>query len=323
MKIIKYTKKQESLWNNLLEKSKNGTFLINRSFMEYHQDRFNDHSLLIENNKGKIIALFPANVVQKTIYTHQGLTYGGLILSREIGLLEVIESFHTLLIYFYKNGIENIIYKCIPIFYHRSLSLEDQYVLFLLNASLYRIDTNAVLNLTVPYKFQKRRERGVKKAKENNIVIKEENSFIDFWNEILVPNLKQRYNLKPTHTINEISLLKQRFPNNVLQFNVYQESKIIAGTTLFCSYDTVHAQYIATNEAGKKTGALDLLFSFLIKIKFKGKKYFSFGNSNEHEGRYLNKGLNEWKESFGTTTIPSSFYSINTSAYINLQPFIN
>jgi len=323
MKIIKYTKAHKASWNNFLDNSKNGTFLLYRDFMEYHQDRFKDHSLLIENKKGKIIAILPANEKENTIYSHQGLTYGGLILSKNIGLLEVIKLFYLILTYYNEHNIREIIYKCIPSFYHKKPSFEDQYVLFLLNASLFRIDTNAILNLKQPFKFQKRRERGVKKAKENRVTIQETHNLNDFWKEVLSPNLKKRYNIQPTHSIQEISLLKEKFPDNILQFNVYKGNNIIAGTTIFCKDNTVHAQYIAANEMGKQFGALDLLFDFLIKVKFKDKNYFSFGNSNENEGRYLNKGLNEWKESFGSTTMPSLFYSIETDSYSNLKSFLN
>ena len=42
--------------------SKNGTFLFLRAYMDYHSDRFHDHSLMFHNEKGKLIAVLPANI---------------------------------------------------------------------------------------------------------------------------------------------------------------------------------------------------------------------------------------------------------------------
>ena len=52
----------EKEWNTFLNHAKNTTFLFNRNFMDYHKERFIDHSLLIYNDIEKLIACFPANV---------------------------------------------------------------------------------------------------------------------------------------------------------------------------------------------------------------------------------------------------------------------
>lgn len=47
--------------------------------MDYHEDRYCDHSLLIFK-KDKLIALLPANKRSDvTISSHDGLNYGGLL----------------------------------------------------------------------------------------------------------------------------------------------------------------------------------------------------------------------------------------------------
>lgn len=46
--------------------------------MDYHADRFQDASLMIYR-KGQLYALLPANRLNNILYSHQGLTYGGLI----------------------------------------------------------------------------------------------------------------------------------------------------------------------------------------------------------------------------------------------------
>jgi len=40
IEVIKYTSDKNEEWNEFIQKSKNGTFLFYRDFIEYHQDRF-------------------------------------------------------------------------------------------------------------------------------------------------------------------------------------------------------------------------------------------------------------------------------------------
>ena len=46
MQIKKYCDEDKKVWNEFLKNSKNGIFMFNRDFMEYHKDRFTDNSLL-------------------------------------------------------------------------------------------------------------------------------------------------------------------------------------------------------------------------------------------------------------------------------------
>src|SRR5690606_322464 len=103
-----------------------------------------------------------------------------------------------------------------------------------------------------------------------------------------------------------------RFQENIKQFNVYKEGQIVAGATVFETSTVAHAQYISANEIGRKTGGLDLLFHYLLE-HFSHKKYFDFGISNEAQGMKVNKGLLNWKESYGGRSIAHDFYEIDTA----------
>jgi hypothetical protein len=45
----------------------------------------------------------------------------------------------------------------------------------------------------------------------------------------LIPNLSGRHNAEPVHSLEEIARLKELFPDNILQFNVYHNDAIVAG----------------------------------------------------------------------------------------------
>ena len=135
----------------------------------------------------------------------------------------------------------------------------------------------------------------------------------------LIPNLKLKHSVSPVHTLTEIKLLKKNFNNQIRQFNVYDQEKLIAGATIFESKKTAHVQYISSDSSKNTSGSLDFLFSHLIGDIFKSKEFFDFGNSNENNGESINKGLIYWKEGFGAKSITQDFYKIETNNYTNLD----
>jgi len=320
MEVVRYTKEYFTQWNDFLAVAKNSTFLFHRNFCEYHADRFQDHSLLLFQNN-KLVAIFVANQIGEEIYSHSGLTYGGLIISTHIKLSLVLACFHNLLKYYNELGIKKIIYKQIPAFYHSSPTFEDEYALFLANAMLIRRDTSFVVDLRKPIDFQQRRNRSIKKAQQEQVKIVETSQFSAFWNEILIPNLQDRFGVKPVHSLQEITSLQEKFPQNIRQFNAILDNKIIAGATIFENNKVAHAQYIASNDLGKNNGALDLLFDVLIKDIYKNFDYFSFGISNEQQGKILNQGLADWKEGFGADVWIHNFYEIAPIYYTNISTY--
>lgn len=313
--IQKYSGEHHKEWNQFVAHAKNATFLFHRDFMEYHQDRFDDFSLLIFDDKKKLKAILPANKVGNTLYSHQGLTYGGLILNQKSKLQDVMEMMHTLLVFLNENNISSLQLKQLPAIYHESPSDEMEYLSFILNAKLERRDSLSVINLETDFSYSKDRKNGIKRGFKNKLLVKEEMNFELFWNEILIPNLAQKHQTKPVHSLEEITFLKSKFPNNIRQFNVYKEGKIIAGTTIFESDFVAHSQYISADDSKNITGSLDFLHNHLITSTFRNKKYFDFGISNENQGKNINQGLLFWKEGFGARIIVQNFYEIETKNY--------
>ena len=122
--------------------------------------------------------------------------------------------------------------------------------------------------------------------------------------------LGARYDLRPVHSAEEITMLAGRFPDNIKLFTARRQQQMLAGVIIYESRNVAHAQYIAANEEGKQTGALDLILSYLINEYYADTKYFDFGISTEDDGRYLNLGLVENKESFGARAIVHDFYEL-------------
>lgn len=301
-------------WNAFIGQAKNATFLFHRDFMEYHKDRFRDYSLIVLDGE-KWVAALPANVVDNEVFSHQGLTYGGLVYKEKVKLASVIEIFKNILSFLNDNKMEKLQVKLIPSIYHQKPAEELNYALFLAKAHLIRRDSMAVIDMSKKLLIANGRKEGIKKGQKNKLEIREVDDFEEFWNEILIPNLVKKHQAKPVHSLDEIIKLEALFPDNIRQFNVYENDIIVAGTTIFESNDVAHCQYISGKEDKNELGGLDLLFYQLISETFKNKPFFDFGTSNENQGRKLNNGLSFWKESFGASTITHDFYEVKTSNY--------
>ena len=316
--VRQYQESDYGNWNSFIGQAKNATFLFHRDFMEYHKERFQDNSLVILDSD-TWVAILPANRVGSEAFSHQGLTYGGLVYNDKIILASIVTVFKSILAFLNQNKIEKLILKTTPSIYHQKPAEELLYALFLAEAKLIRRDTLSVIDLKKEFSFSKIRKRGIQKGQKLGLVIKEENDFVSYWNEILIPNLANRHNAKPVHSLEEITRLKKDFPANIRQFNVYYKGKIVAGTTVFETETVAHCQYISKFEKDENLGSLDFLYDYFIHKVFAEKRFFDFGVSNEAQGKKLNEGLSYWKESFGASTIVHDFYEVDTINYSKLE----
>ncbi|WP_231896615.1 GNAT family N-acetyltransferase [Vibrio mediterranei] len=278
--------------------------------MDYHSDRFIDHSLLIYDDKGKVIALFPANENNKEIHSHQGLTFGGVITDNKMTTSKMLDIFELITAYYKKHSIGKVYYKAIPHIYTSVPAEEDRYALFRLKASRYRADVSTTICRDRVLPYQTLRKRMIKKASNVKLDLREDTCLVDFW-ALLSKVLRLEHGTNPVHTLDEITLLRTRFPENIRCHGIYFEDELIAGVLVFSNEGIAHCQYIAANMEARKIGALDYLIDQLINIVYKDKKYFDFGTSNEENGLVLNTGLIFQKEGFGARAIVHDFYEIN------------
>lgn len=282
--------------------------MFNRNYMDYHQARFEDHSLLFFKEE-KLIALLPANRKNNLLESHGGLTFGGVLSGNKMSTISMLEIFDSLKNYCVEQEINKLLYKAIPSFYHVMPAQEDLYALFRNNAKLVRRDASSIIQFDNKAGYSKGTKWNLGKAKKNNLVIKQSDDFTTFMqmeNEIL----QAKYGTSSTHSAEEIKLLALLFPENIKLFLIFHEQSCLGGTIIFESSQVAHTQYIAISEAGKEIGALDFLTDQLIQQYSKSKKYFSFGISTEKQGVHLNEGLMHNKESFGARTVVHDFYEL-------------
>ena len=326
MTILPYSINKRELWNKFVAESKQATFLLDRNFMDYHADRFFDCSLLIYNgdvaetdvSDDALLALFPANWVEeeRTVYSHQGLTYGGLVTKNGITQVEVLRIMQKVLMYYESYlGARSLLYKPIPYIYCRIPSQEDLYAMFRAGGHLESRGVATVLCVLNPLNMRSLRVRQARKALENGFYIErmndgDEECLREYW-AVLEEVLRVYHNTKPVHTVEEMALLMRRFPRQIKLYVVRSsEAKVVAGTVVFETELVAHVQYIASKAEGRKYGALDLLLRHLCGERYKDKDYVDFGISTERGGYYLNEGLIFQKEGFGGRSVCYDAYRV-------------
>lgn len=317
IEVKQYTQKQAQEWNDFIEQSRQETFLFNRSYMDYHADRFQDASLMIYR-KEQLYALLPANRLGDTLYSHQGLTYGGLITKKQATTAEICEVFIRINDYLYHSGVQRVIYKPTPWIYHCYPAEEDLYALtYVCHAQLTTRDISSTIPFALRMKFTESRRSGIRKAACAGVTVQESKDLATFWN-ILDKNLTNKYATHPVHSLEELTLLHSRFPNSIRLFMAYNDKGIaIGGTIIYEMPQVVHTQYISASPEGKRLGAIDLLFDYILNDVYANRKgFFDFGKSTEEEGKILNTTLIFQKEGFGGRGVCYDCYTWETRSVI-------
>lgn len=313
MKAIPYTPDLANTWNAFVSSSRNGTFLLDRNFMEYHKDRFEDASLLFFKEDDTLCAVLPANArrEKREIQSHGGLTYGGLLLSPSASVQEAREALAAAAEHYQAAGFQALRYKPIPHIYHQYPAEEDLYWLFRAQATLAERTISTALDLSSPLSSQLWNRKLKKKACEHlRVEENTERQLPEFW-PIVEDVLASRHHTSPVHSLTEITLLAQRFPKNIRLFTAADNGHVVAGCLAFITPTVFHVQYMEAGEEGRQRRALDWLIGKLIPfVRKAGIRFFDFGISTENGGQILNDGLIYQKEGFGGRAVCYDTYEV-------------
>ena len=261
--IIRYSTERADEWNRFVARSKNGTFLFYRRYMDYHSDRFEDFSLM---------------------FYYEGLT---------------VTLFTELNDYLRSQGFHRVLYKCIPWIYHKMAAEEDLYAIArTCDARLQERDLGTVIIQRSAIRWERVRRRALKRAISAGITVGKSTDFAGFW-QVLNDNLKRKYDSKPVHTLDEIALLASRFPDNIVLYVARLGEEILAGMVLYVSSQVARAQYSSATPLGKQLGAIDILYDRIIHQDYASYPYFEFGTSAMADSNAINESLIFQKEGFG------------------------
>ena len=323
--VVPYSDTDEFRWDRfVLQESINGTFLQSRNFLNYHRKgKFADHSLIFTKGTN-IVAVIPAHIVEqdgrKCLVSHQGSTFGGIVLGEQFKKLAnveaVFEAFHQ---YVFDNKIDSVQLKMTGDIYTKDVTDILEYYFFMNGYETscevgYYIDFDQYNNEIIS-NFTASRRRHYNNSLQYNLTFKQifSDDEIELFYDVLSDNQK-KFNKTPVHSIDELLDLKNNRLKDIVQFfGVYSESELIAGSMVFCFDKNVfHTQYLACRQDQTDTHANEFLYKHLIdEAKKSGFAKLSFGTSTLEGGKVLNKSLAQFKEGFGTTAYVNRTYRKN------------
>jgi hypothetical protein len=310
LRLIPYRPDLAGRWNAFVRDSKNGTFLFDRGYMDYHADRFTDASLMAfeGDDESNVAALLPASRAGADMASHGGLTFGGWITDARMTTPTMLWLFERLRDWAGANGAATLRYKAAPRCYHRLPAEEDLYALFIQDARLVRQDVGSVIDLAAGVAWSKGRKHALSKARAAGVEAIVSDDFADFV-DCLTGSLAA-HGARPVHSVEELRLLAGRFPDRIRLYAAAREGRAIAYALVFDTGQTVHTQYLTTREEGRASGGLEAIVHRLQFEDYADRRYLSFGISTEAEGRVLNEGLIAQKEMFGARAMVSPAYDL-------------
>ena len=258
--IKKYTEKLNNIWDDFIFKSNNGTIFHTQQFLNYHQNKkFINHSLLFFD-KNILLAVLPAAVIKDSkkniLYSHPGASFGGIVYNQNLNFITYNNIISCLEQYCIKNKFEIIRLINTPNIYHQ---IKDDSFNYLLQwkgfvqkeiyISHYLINDfqNETINL-----LNKRKQRYIKNIIQNNKFSYKINESFDLFYPILLES-KKLFKTIPTHLLEELFLLKKKFPEKIYLLLFYHNKTVVGGSILFfTTNNTALVFYNAINPKYKK-----------------------------------------------------------------------
>jgi hypothetical protein len=314
-RVRSYAPGQDGAWDDLVSRSCNGTFMHTRRFLSYHGHRFLDRSMLLEDRRGRVIGVFPAAVspaCPEMIVSHPGLSYGGLVHDGSVRGASMISALSEITDHYRRQGYRRLRYKAVPAVYHSAPADDDLYALFRLEARRYRSDLSAAIDLGHRGRVTQRRVRSRRTAEAAGVSTRQSwDEIAGFW-KVLEDNLARRHDTAPAHTLAEIRLLHDLFPDEVCLISASVGAVLAGGAVLFAAGPALHMQYTATTEQGRAACVTDPIMEHAIDLaRRRGHRFFDFGVSTPHEGWFLDEGLYDFKISFGAGGLVCDHYELD------------
>jgi len=303
IEIKRYDGSKKELWDAFCKASLNSIFLFYRDYMDYHADRFRDHSLLFYKGNRPVALLPCSERTQGILSSHDGLTFGGFIMGEHTHQTDMLECADALVQYCKETGIREVFMKPVPLPFRRVASEQDVFALIKNGAELVRSEPSTVTKIRgyVPNNGEKRKCRYALQANLSCRLCEDDADWIQY-HRLLAIVLLARHNTAPVHTAAELLLLHKRFPEHMKLFGVFAGKEMLAGTVVYEYHDTVHTQYMASGDEGRNKGALHYCIQSIVEY-YADREWLDFGISSENQGKTLNTGLLRFKEGFHGNTL--------------------
>ena len=296
-------------WSELLYNDYN--MFYDDRFISYN-DVFNKniqwhHLLFKDKEKNKFIAILNGcekiRDGKKIYVSCDGVSFGGFLWRERLNVVDYINSVNSFKKYLLENKFDSCIIRNQPFLYEKHPNEEYEYSL--INQGFF-ISSHSITNIISlnEFEFEKLtnpKKRAIQKF-EKKIEIKMLDENIDAeslkaYYDVLFRN-RQKKNVTPTHSLEELVYLKQNLPGRIILFSAEIDGTIAGVCILFLiKNDVVLNFYLATDEIYKKERVADfLLYKSIEWAKESEYRLYDIGTSNV--GNNFLEGLFEFKKKF-------------------------
>lgn len=241
MEVLKYTEDWKQEWDEFVWKSNNGTMFHTQKFFDYHAPGKFEFNHLMFVDKGRIVAVLPGSMKGDMFESPIGASYGSIV-TKDVKFAEAMELVSSLLDYGKQEGIKEFMLTPAPIIYER---VQNQNMDFAMLWQGFKFDLHYISSAIkldkdtdIISRFGQSARRDVRKTLKNENVRVEINENYDEFYPILLEN-KARHNVKPTHSLDELLLLRDLLPEQLKLFMLYYKDEPIAGSSMFFCNDQV------------------------------------------------------------------------------------
>jgi hypothetical protein len=306
--LVLYTPDMHRPWDQLVNRARNGHFMFQRGYMEYHSGRFADCSyILLRRNKP--VALLPAHTQDEALVSHKGLSFGGWILAPECLHGDLEPGFQMLADAMSNRGLTRLVYSPAPLPYHQEPCDDDLFILQKNGARCHSPRLGAFLRAANGVSQTWGMRRRLRRGEENLPCAFEETEDLDrFWNHQTAFHQKN-FGSMPVHRVDEMRLLKSRFPALIRMVIGRSGNEWLAGRVLFLSPRVLRFQYVFWNTDFPRAVLTDRMTTWILQQKDYARPWVDFGTSNNPESGELAESLHLHKEVLGARGVTFSTWT--------------
>jgi hypothetical protein len=301
-----YSEDRAQAWDRFIqESSRNGTMFHERNFLEYHpRDRFRDASLFFLED-GRLVGVLPAARMAadgaERIVSHPGSSAGGLVFHRRHGTRQVQQMLESAIALYRESGAAALELRLAEPIFSAPCDGELPFCLWQMGFQMATREISSCVNLREADWADLGRSKNPgdirRLQKLNTRVLRLDTPELSY--QLIEHNLDERYQKRPTHSLDELLELKRRYPGRIDFWVVLHEELPVGTVVVFqATGRTVHDFYIAQNHELSQLQAMPLLFySIFEHYRERGFEWFNLGISSR--GDWIKWGILEFKERMG------------------------
>ncbi len=277
LRIERYDPNRQAVWDDFVRSSRNGHFMLQRGYMDYHAQRFADESLLFLRGDC-LVAVLPAHRCDGTLASHDGLPFAGLVVGPRTLHRDVRTAFELLGAYMRVNSLVNFTCTPTPACYHSAPFEDDIYALYHIGARCTGMKLSAGFPGVAPSCQSAQTAHELRRtARKYPCLFSEIDDVAAFWTH-LERFLCECHGARPVHTAGEMALLKSRFPRHIRMVLAEAGGEVIAGLLIYLTERVQRAQYVFRRDDGRARISARLLLHVATHPDYQ-RAWHDFGTS--------------------------------------------